>query len=57
MYLFTALELTHCANEHIAYVSLYVCVGLGVQAESVQDAGEETDVVTDLHTVAEPHQS
>lgn len=57
VYLFSALELTCFANEHVACVSLCVCVGLGVQAESVQDAGEETNVVTDLHAVPKLHQS
>lgn len=57
VYLFSALELTRCANEHIARASLCLRVGLGVQAESVQDAGDETDVVTDLHTVPKLHQS
>lgn len=57
MYLFTAFKLTHGANEHIACSSLCVCVGFSVQAESVQDAGEQTDVVTNLHIVSKPHQS
>lgn len=57
MHLFAALEFTHCANENIACASLCVCVGLVVHAESVQDVGEETDVVTDLHAVPKPHQS
>lgn len=57
VYLLTALKLTHYANEHAAHVSLCVCVGLGVQAESVQNAGEETDVVQNLPTVPKPHQS
>lgn len=57
MYLFTALELTHCANKRITYVYLCLCVGLGVQAESVQSAGEEADVVTNLSVVPKPHQS
>ncbi len=57
VYLLSALELTHSANEHIACASLCVCVGLGVQAESVEDAGEETDVVTHLHAVPKLHQS
>ena len=57
VYLLSALELTNCANEHAACASLYVCVGFCVQAESVQDAGKETDVVTDLHTVPKLHQS
>lgn len=57
VYLFAALELTCCANEHVACVFLCACVGLCVQAESVQDAGEETDVVLDLHAVPKPHQS
>lgn len=57
VHLFAALEFTHCANEYIAYASLCVCVGLGVHAESVQNAGKETNVVTDLHTVPKLHQS
>ena len=57
VHLFAALEFTQCAHEYIACASLCVCVGLSVHAESVQDAGEETNVVTDLHTVPKLHQS
>lgn len=46
-----ALKLTHRANEHVPCASLSVCVGLSVSAESVENAGEKTDVVTNLHTV------
>ena len=57
VYLSIALQLTHCVDECVACVSLRVCVGLGVQAESVQDARQEADVVTNLQTVPKMHQS
>lgn len=57
MYLFSALELTHDANERVACVSLPLCVAVGIQAESVQDARQEADIVTDLRTVSKLQQS
>lgn len=57
VYLIAALKLTQGANEHSAHVPLCMCVGLCFQAESVQDAGEEADVVTNLHAVPKLHQS
>lgn len=57
MYLFSALELTHGAYERIACVSLRLCVGFGIQAESVQDARQEADIVMDLYTVSKLQQS
>lgn len=56
-YLFSALKLTHRANKHITSVCQRACVGSGVQAESVQDAGEETDIVPHLCIVPELQQS
>lgn len=52
-----APEFTQCTDENTAYVSLFQCISLGVQTESVQDAAEETDVVTDLSTVSQLQQS
>lgn len=51
-YLFSTLKLTRCANQHIACTSLCSGVAAVLQAEPVQDGGEETDVVTDLCTVS-----
>lgn len=54
-HLLTTLKLTHNANEHIAHVTLCMSVGFGVQAQSVQDAGQQADVVTDLCSITKLH--
>lgn len=56
-YLFSALELTHCANQRVACVSLCSGVPAVVRAEPVQGAAEETDVVTNLGAVSKLQQS
>lgn len=54
-HLFSALETAHCANERVARAPQRTCVG--VQAEPVQDAGEEADVIPHLRSVPELQQS
>lgn len=56
-YLFSTLELTQCANQHIACMLLCSGVAAVLQAEPVQDGGEETDVVTDLCAVSKRQKS
>lgn len=56
-HLFSALEPAHCANERVARAPQCTCVASGVQAEPVQDAGEEADVIPHLSSVTELQQS
>lgn len=56
-HLFSALETAHCADERIARAPQRTRVASGVQAEPVQDAGEEADVIPHLRSVPELQQS
>lgn len=56
-YLFSALELAHCANQRIACASQCSGVPLVLQAEPVQGAGEQAGVVANLCAVPKLQQS
>lgn len=55
-HLLSALEPAHCADERVARAPQCARVASGVQAEPVQDAGEEADVIAHLSSVTELQQ-